>query len=207
MAYSNVWDSNSPPGSQAANTADDEFRKFRLDIEERLEDKFVTDVTLDPLVVKPEILGNVVGKRYLVHHSAFVPDVTWNSSILATTFTRTALYIEHESADANTRSMWAPLHIPPGVTISGIDFLVNRNGAGNMTVKFGKIEFTITPSSDFGTSTSTAVNGIVILSLAPAYLVLDTQLLALEVTFPTSQASRLYGAKVFYNTPDCRVTL
>lgn len=207
MAYTNLWNSNSPPGTQAANTADDEFRKFRVDIEERLEDKLITDITLDPLVVRPEILGNVVAKRYMIHHSAFTPDVVWDIVTTNTTFTRTVLYTEHNASDANIRSMWSPLYIPPGTTISGIEFLVNRNGAGNMSVKFVKNDFTTIPVSDSGTSTATSVNGIVILSLAPAYLVLDSKMLALEVTFPVSQAARLYGAKIIYSTPDCRVTL
>lgn len=207
MPYTNVWSDIAPPGSQNANTVDDELRKLRLDIHERLSGALVGPITDDPLVVKPEILGNVVGKRYMIHHSAFKPDVEWDVVSAQPTFTRVALYAEHLNTDASTRSMWAPLYIPPGVTITGIEFLVNRNGGSNMTVKFGKIDFTVTPASDFGSSTSTAANGIVLLSLAPAYLVLNTQMLALEVTFPGGQAARLYGAKVIYSTPDCRNTV
>lgn len=207
MAYSNVWNSNSPPGSQAANTADDEFRKFRLDIEERMEDKFITDVVTDPWVVKPEILGNVVGKRCMLHHSAFTPDVVYDPASFQGTFTRVALYVEHVSGDANIRTLQAPLHIPPGALITGIDYLVNRNGAGNVGVKFSSTGFNAAPAYTNIGSTITAANGIVILSLAPNYTTLSTEMLFLEITFPVSQASRLYGAKVIYNTPDCRVTL
>lgn len=207
MAYSNVWNSASPPGSQAANTADDEFRKFRVDIEERMEDKFITDVVVDPWVVKPEILGNVVGKRYMLHHSAFTPDAIYDIPTAQPTFTRVALYVEHISGDANIRTLQAPLHIPPGATITGIDYLVNRNGAGNMGVKFSSTGFNAAPAYTNIASTVTASNGIVILSLAPTYVVLNSEMLFLEITFPVSQASRLYGAKVIYNTPDCRNTL
>lgn len=36
MAYTRTWTKNNPPGSQAANTADDELRNLREDVEQRM---------------------------------------------------------------------------------------------------------------------------------------------------------------------------
>lgn len=49
MAYTNPWSDTDPPGSQNANTVDDEFRQLRLDIHERM-DALVEDWTDDPVV-------------------------------------------------------------------------------------------------------------------------------------------------------------
>lgn len=38
MAYTRSWSDTTPPGSQAANTIDDEIRNLRLDIHERMTD-------------------------------------------------------------------------------------------------------------------------------------------------------------------------
>jgi hypothetical protein len=51
MPYTNPWSDSDPPGSQAANTADDEFRQLRLDLHERMND-LVEDWTDDPVVLK-----------------------------------------------------------------------------------------------------------------------------------------------------------
>ena len=50
MAYTNVWTAIAPTGAAAANTTDDEIRKLRLDIEERMGD-VVVDWTTDPVVL------------------------------------------------------------------------------------------------------------------------------------------------------------
>lgn len=47
--YTNPWTNTSPPGSQAANTIDDEIRKLRLDIFQRMSD-VVEDWTADPVI-------------------------------------------------------------------------------------------------------------------------------------------------------------
>lgn len=49
MPYTNPWSDTDPPGSQAANTIDDELRQLRLDIHERMDD-IVADWTADPVV-------------------------------------------------------------------------------------------------------------------------------------------------------------
>lgn len=60
MPYTNPWDETKPPGTQNANTADDEFRKAKLDIRERMNDALVVDWSADPVVAKAT-LGGVNG--------------------------------------------------------------------------------------------------------------------------------------------------
>lgn len=50
MAFSNPWSNIIPAGSDPANTADDELRKLRLDVDERM-DTLVGDWSADPIVV------------------------------------------------------------------------------------------------------------------------------------------------------------
>jgi hypothetical protein len=60
VPYSRVWTKNNPPGSQAANTADDELRNLREDIEERMSelvDGWTTASPTDPVVPKAFDLG------------------------------------------------------------------------------------------------------------------------------------------------------
>ena len=52
MAYTNPgWPTNIPAGSDPLNTVDDQQRRLRLDLKERLND-LVDDITTDPIVVK-----------------------------------------------------------------------------------------------------------------------------------------------------------
>lgn len=50
MAFTNVWSNIIPAGSDPANTADDEIRQLRLDVDERM-DTLVGDWSADPIVV------------------------------------------------------------------------------------------------------------------------------------------------------------
>lgn len=117
MAYSNVWVTASPPGSQAANTADDEFRKFRLDLEERFEDALITDVVVDPWVLKAALKGNVTGKKIFNHHSDF------EFTYITTPPSRTRGYSETQEA---TTTAWCSIVLPVGITITRFEITASR---------------------------------------------------------------------------------
>lgn len=211
MAYTNVWSAANPPGSQAANTADDELRKLRLDIEERM----ATIVTgwgtagaTDPIVPRDVIKGDVVGKTLWYHHSAFEQDVAYDNVNLVNTFNRTALYMEHNAGDSNIRVAWLPLVLPVGVTITLVGVAVNRNGGTNMTCRFLSNTYIGTGPVVIGTA-STIANGFannVEPGGVPLVTVANT-MYYVEVSFPLGTPSRLYGLRLVYNTPDCRITL
>ena len=61
MAHTNSgWPTNIPAGSDALNTADDQLRRLRLDIKERMND-IVDDWTADPIVRKTLDVSRLVG--------------------------------------------------------------------------------------------------------------------------------------------------
>ncbi len=58
MAHTNVWSNVIPAGSDALNTADDQIRQLRLDIQERM-DEVVDDWTADPVVPSIDV-GDII---------------------------------------------------------------------------------------------------------------------------------------------------
>ncbi len=205
MPYTRVWTRNNPPGTQAANTADDEIRNFRQDVEERmaaLVTGWTTGSATDPVVPIDVIKGDVTGKTISIHHSAFRPDdfvSSWTQS--------DAKYIERNSSSAILR---AALILPPVVVITGVSFLVNRNGSNNMTCKLSHISDDVTPLRTDLTTVLTTINGVsLIFDLTLNHTVQAGFFYFLEITMLGAVGSnpRFYGARVAYNTPDCRRTL
>ena len=60
MAYSNSWSNIIPVSSDPLNTADDQLRRVRLDVQERMDD-LVDDWTADPVVLSDIDVGIVTG--------------------------------------------------------------------------------------------------------------------------------------------------
>lgn len=54
MAYTNTWSVIIPAGTDPLNTADDQIRQLRLDLQERMND-IVVDWTVDPVVLAADI--------------------------------------------------------------------------------------------------------------------------------------------------------
>jgi hypothetical protein len=70
MPYTDGWDDALPAGGENANTIDDEIRKLKLSIHERM-NELVDDWTADPVVPKNAIVGGVQnGKILLIPHTA-----------------------------------------------------------------------------------------------------------------------------------------
>jgi|SRR5882724_10684925 len=206
MAYTRAWNSSSPLGTIAANTIDTEFQNLKGDLEERLEDKFITDVVVDPWVVRPEILGNVAGKTLLIHHSAFREDGAVGGNV-----SRVDLYAQ--GAQSVTSIMQAPLLLSVGASITSVQFSTDRGTSfGTITCVLLYNDFTNTPATTTIGTIASSVNGITILAI-PAGLphaVLPLKLYFLKVTLASAQVGttpRFYGAKVTYDVADCRVTL
>ena len=84
MAYTNSWTTVAPAGSAAANTADDEIRKLRLDLEERLEEVAIVDITVDPVVHKDLDVSKIIGTPDLARvytNAAFALPTSVNKTI------------------------------------------------------------------------------------------------------------------------------
>lgn len=207
MAYTRVWVNNTPPGAQAANTADDEIRNLRVDVEERMSTivtGWSTGAPSDPIVAKPEILGNATKNRFF-HHSIFTPDSYFEISSNLNSITRTSLYAQNNLA--GTVTLTGTIDIPIGATITDTQFLVNRNGGSNITCRLLYNNFSTTPATTVVGSAVTAANGItnIVLSSGLPHVVATTRIYFADVALLTN--SRLYGMLVQYSIPDCRNTL
>lgn len=177
------------------------------DLEERLEDKFITDVVADPWVVKPEILGNVVGKILVIHHSAFFfkgADGSTDVSI-RTPANRAFTQVGIQAAPYTA---WASVPIPQGVTITRIEVGVQAPGGAQLfTATLYRETFAAPP-------VVTAVGAIAISADSTGnvggtnitHAVVAGNWYFFEVDMVVAGA-KLYGARVIYTTPDCRNTL
>jgi len=199
MPYTRVWNNNAVVGSTQAATIDTGFQNFRGDLEERLEDKFITDVVVDPWVVKPEILGNVTGKKLYFHHSAFVCHSDLAES-------RSDLFVAHPSNNA-TADFWAPLFVPIGCTIQSVLALVDRQ-TQTVTLELAYNESAGGAKTSVASVSDSSTAGIFNLSISPGHLVSINRYYYIRVRLPGFVTSaRLYGAVVTYDTPDCRNVL
>jgi|SRR6267142_2990806 len=194
MAYTRPWTKNNPPGSQAANTADDELRNLRQDTEERMTTLVTgwdTAAPTDPIVARPAILGNVTGKTLIIPASLFIPVPSGPL---------------HLTVGADT-TMYYGLILPMGVTVTQFSYLINNGAAsGSSTLKLQRKVFdtTLTVTTLDTVTVTTGQSGL-FNSVALTEVIDATKLYALEA-FVRSLAT-FHGVRVTYNTPDCRNTL
>jgi hypothetical protein len=163
-------------------------------LEERLESKFITDVVVDPWVVKPEILGNVTGKPITIHGAGF------NFNALMT-FDAAAI----RGILATPVKGRYSLVLPVGVTITNVTFRLERFSADSITVHLSYVD-AAQAVTDVFTSTLSAGSGVVDVSsgvIAHALAGFRAYYLGIEM----NQDSRFYQVSITYNTPDCRITL
>lgn len=148
MAYTNSWTTVAPAGSAAANTADDEIRKLRLDLEERMND-LVNDWTVDPVVLKSEGPSGVRWRH-------------WSEGVLdrgtEDYANFTARVLISDSAAASARVWYAPMPLTVGTTLTNVVARVDRvNSSAVITLQVVKISNNADPPVEtalMGTVTS-----------------------------------------------------
>lgn len=209
MVYTRAWDSASPLGTAAASSIDDIFRNLKVDLEERLEDKFIADVAADPWVVKPEILGLAFNKNMAIHHSGFTAQ--YENGLYTTV--RNTQYLnpfDVSGLGPATATYWAPLRLPYGVTLNQVNFLLDRQGQA-ITIEVGYVSATTGAFTSLGTLTNNTTAGVATFSLlAIAHVVLPSNfyIIRAALNYPNSgNGARLYGAYAVYDTPNCTKTL
>jgi len=126
MAYTRAWSDVTPPGSQAANTIDDEIRNLRVDVHERLND-MVPDFTASAIAR--------MGCR------------AWRSTNLAVvTSTDTAVGLDSESHDTaglhdnstNPSRITIPTNGNKGIWIFSANCFWAANATGTRVLKIRK---------------------------------------------------------------------
>lgn len=124
MAFTNAWSTVIPAGSAAANTADDQIRQLRLDIQERM-NEVVGDWTLDPVIKSP-----------WRHWSLGAPESS-SSGTLSWTVDGTANgeALIPGFITVNDLGWRLPLFIYPGTTLTDVTIRVHRTNT-TAQVKF-----------------------------------------------------------------------
>lgn len=201
MAYSTVWDSNRPAGSTAAKQIDDEIRLVRGQLEERLEDVLITDITADPWVLKDAVKGKNDDLVKLIPFSAFAsprPDVDLQ-------FSGVDNYVWGNDRNAHT----APIDIPAGCVVTQIDIRLQRFFVTSMDIGFYKQSF------ESGAGTQTAIarssaatpsdSAISIFQFTDLNETIDTNsyywisLKGIGSIAGSHASYKLYGAKITFN--------
>jgi hypothetical protein len=75
MPFTDAWNVTRPAGTTAAKQIDDEIRLLRLQLEERLEQTLVVDMSADPLVLKGSVSGQATGLQLIIPFSSFLNDL------------------------------------------------------------------------------------------------------------------------------------
>lgn len=199
MAYTNTWSNTSPTGSTPAKQIDNEFQKFRLDVQERM-DSIVTDWTADPVVLKPENGGAVSGKSIHVPAWSFVSDN-------ALTHTDTGVTITADS------DLYASVILPIGATVKSFQAMVIP-GLGMMTVRLGFINHgTSIPSFtsvDSNTQAGSSAIKLVNNSLADlAHVVTINRHYLIWITTDSSlfAPSKIFGVQIVYDIANVSQTI
>jgi len=144
MAFSNVWSNVIPAGSDPANTADDEIRQLRLDIDERM-DTVVGDWSADPLFVLTDIRKSVHWSDGVVG----INDTGWDVTGLGL----------HPSASPSNFNWNIHIPLPVGAILNLVDFRIFLNNASS-TFIVGVNELNDTPgSTSLGSTTIVTIPG------------------------------------------------
>lgn len=202
MAYTDAFTINFVPGSTKANLIDDKILAILRMLQERLEDKFVEDMTADPLVLLPEVSGLVTGKQLLI---------PWTEFHYTSAGTNLLLSEGYATPSKDTSALIAALVLPPGTTLKQVEFATLGISAG-LRVQCFKYEFAtgtrtsifdeakaenLTHHIDTVTGLSEVIDGDYLY-----YLSVDSG----AASSTDASAFRLYGARVTYDTTSHMLT-
>lgn len=202
MAYGIDWTSLQVDGSTVnANDIDLKLTNIPDALKERLEDVLVVDVTADPWVLKDVAGGPVTGKRMLIPAFSFQPHQLSNSS-----FNTLGWTVVGDS------DMLASLILPPGVTVTLIEFYVSGL-SGTINWEFNRPQHGAAggPAEDTIASGSSATSGVHVISSGVISHTIASDryynLLIYSSLTSSLPAFILWGARITYNVPSSKETL
>lgn len=160
MPYSDAWLNTSPPGSTAANLIDDEFRKLRLQIDERMA-SLVVDWKADPVV---PLVSSVGPRTTIIPHASFVG---------ATSINAAALY--NNNRIINDAPVFAGVSdkIPASSTITLLEWLVDKGFAASIDCQLRSLIFSTANTIVNHSTINQAGAGLSLVVTAPLAIVLD----------------------------------
>lgn len=150
MPFSNVWSNIIPAGSDPANTADDELRQLRLDIDERM-DTIVGDWSADPLF-------SITSIRKTVHWADGTFDPL-GSDTMAEGYTIFGVGMHPQAIGTNVH--WRMnMHLPVGATLQLVDARIYKDTiAAVAQVIIAEADDAIPSEFALATSTITSTTG------------------------------------------------
>ncbi len=159
MAFTNPWSNIIPAGSDPANTADDEIRQLRLDVDERM-DTIVGDWSADPLFT-------LLGIRRTVHWSDGQFDPLGVSTL---TEGYEVLGVQLHPLTQNQTMVWRMnMRLPVGAILQKVDFRVNRSSLFTvMNIQVAEADDAIPSEFVLATAAVGTFSGWVTPSLGPA---------------------------------------
>ena len=202
MAYTNPWSDVIPAGTAQASTIDDQIRRLRLDVRERMDTVLAVGKkwTDDPIAIDTTSLGAVTGRKIFIpglacQHVNDENDTNWN---------RDNGYFLMNEALTGTISV-CPVQLPVGVTVTRVRALI-ANNIGTLTVDFKSRPFDIIDSPvqvASGSSNITGMNKAFIDVGGLSHVVVDGTYWF--VNTPTNGLGciyAIYGYEITVNIPD-----
>lgn len=197
MPFTRPFSVSNIPGTTLAKQIDEEFRASKLELLERFNATLFTDFTLDPLVLKDEIIGKKTSKVLLIPHNDFKERIGGPK--------RPEINELFTAIFEDTGTMQASVVLPPGVTITKLELLVDRAQIDTIHWALDSLDFDLTPSKAAVVTGNYSTAGLGIIdSGAIAHVVQPDKYY--QITLETTSASNIdsflfYAARVTYDTP------
>lgn len=210
MPHTRAWSVTAPAGTVQASQIDDEIRKLRVDVDERMSDVAV-DWAADPVVLKPEYLGNVVGKQLVIPYSAFAS----NRGPFGTK--EVIVNIGYLNAFTDSPILIAPVILPPGAKITKVEVMIDKGDAASIAWDLYSRSFaagearpgsqtamvSLIHKTEAGANVLVSDSGVVAFTVDADHM----YYIAVDGVGAAGNSFDLYGARVTYDVDDCRVTL
>lgn len=204
MPYTNAWNTTDPAGSAAANTIDAEIQKLRLQMQERVfaelfEPAVAGVYTDDPLPLKDVIIGKKTSKTIMFGSFSATPvadddDVSWTDD-----------YFLSDDGPNHTVRINCPL--PQGVTITKVEWLLDKFSSGTVSCTLMEGNFVATPASPVAVATAVATTaGAAIVSQDSLGIVVGPDDYYFAKLVGSSGRFKFYGVRITYDAPDARNT-
>jgi len=203
MTYTQAWDNNRPSGSELAKNIDNEIRRLRQELSERLQDVLISSgIEADPWVLKDAVLGKALLKVLVISPHAFILPEN-NSKITSSLDAYVVIFTDSLPA----RGI---VYLPPGVTILRFDVAIDKQQAGAVSWYAYK--------TNINSGVTTIIQEVMVSAAGGVHVSLGGDLeelvtgdshygINVEFTGTAGNAGRLYGGRVAYSTPDGRFTI
>lgn len=195
MSYTNAWDVTTPAGTEQAKKIDDHFRRLRLDIQERMNEIFVS-FAASPVTLKDEIKGKKTGKIMMVPFPDFVANTVDYNAAGNAIFT------------SSSEPARAPLKMPLGVVIKKVRWLISCSDSTSTTFALKSCAFNVGATPVVETVQTKGSAGGEIMDSGTLTITIDgTKYFWLEADRSGGGTFSIYAVEITYDAADSRSTM